>query len=238
MTPANPDSKPESTKSQNLIRLTRIPAKNAASDLHRSRRSSGRAAWRAARRRTRPPAPRRTRSSTGCTCRESADADVRQAGGSRRRVGREDARARPRKSVRVPIVTASEGRPSRGDEEAVECTEQQAPSDDAPGPSPARSASRASTARPSRRRRARGSTATERSISPVITIRVSGSAMIATSPTFRPMEKRFPLQEVRERRSRRTAIVAAEQDHEQGLPATSRERQSAASATGCGSRRA
>jgi hypothetical protein len=33
--------------------------------------------------------------------------------------------------------------------------------------------------------------ATERSISPVMTISVSGSAMIATSPTFRQMKKRL-----------------------------------------------
>src|SRR5439155_7401628 len=33
--------------------------------------------------------------------------------------------------------------------------------------------------------------ATDRSISPVMTIRVSGSAMIAISPTFRQMKKRF-----------------------------------------------
>ena len=33
--------------------------------------------------------------------------------------------------------------------------------------------------------------ATERSISPVAMIRVRGSAMIAISPTFRPMKKRF-----------------------------------------------
>ena len=33
--------------------------------------------------------------------------------------------------------------------------------------------------------------ATERSISPVITISVSGSAMIATSPTFRQMKNRL-----------------------------------------------
>ena len=33
--------------------------------------------------------------------------------------------------------------------------------------------------------------ATDRSISPVITISVSGSAMIATSPTFRQMKNRF-----------------------------------------------
>ena len=32
---------------------------------------------------------------------------------------------------------------------------------------------------------------TERSISPVITMNVSGSAMIAISPTLRPMKKRF-----------------------------------------------
>ena len=33
--------------------------------------------------------------------------------------------------------------------------------------------------------------ATERSISPVMMIRVSGSAMIAISPTFKPMKKRL-----------------------------------------------
>ena len=33
--------------------------------------------------------------------------------------------------------------------------------------------------------------ATERSISPVMMISVSGSAMIAISPTFRPMKKRL-----------------------------------------------
>ena len=33
--------------------------------------------------------------------------------------------------------------------------------------------------------------ATERSISPVMMIRVSGSAMIAISPTFEPMKKKF-----------------------------------------------
>ncbi len=34
--------------------------------------------------------------------------------------------------------------------------------------------------------------ATDRSISPVMTISVSGSAMIATSPTFSRMKKTFP----------------------------------------------
>ena len=61
--------------------------------------------------------------------------------------------------------------------------------------------------------------ATERSISPVMMMRVSGSAMIAISPTFEPDEEQVrPLQEVR-RDAGSVRDRGEQQHHEQRLPA-------------------
>ena len=85
----------------------------------------------------------------------------------------------------MPIVTASDGRPTLRDEQPVEEAQQE------PQTSVIAIESQMST--PCEVRSARivpespSIDATERSISPVITIRASGSAMIATSPMLSPM---------------------------------------------------
>ena len=90
----------------------------------------------------------------------------------------------PRYSVSVPIVTASDGRPTR-----VTSSPLKRPSSP---PHTSVMAIDAQMLRPCEVRSARivpespSVDATERSISPVITISASGSAMIATSPTLRP----------------------------------------------------
>src|SRR6478609_3399608 len=95
----------------------------------------------------------------------------------------------PRYSVNVPIVTASDGRPRRVTRNPLNAPR------NAPRTIAAAIAGQigqpclnSSAIRTPVRPRI---DATERSISPVITSRVSGSAMIATSPTFRQMKKRF-----------------------------------------------
>jgi hypothetical protein len=91
----------------------------------------------------------------------------------------------PRYSVRVPIVTASDGRPRRVTKKPFSAP-RKAPSTTAMiiagqiGQPCLKSSAMSTPLRPSM-------DATERSISPVTTIKVSGSAMIATSPTFKQM---------------------------------------------------
>ena len=91
----------------------------------------------------------------------------------------------PRKSVSVPIVTASDGRPRRVTRNPLNAPATAPNTSAAPIAGqighPCMNSSAMTT--PERPRME----ATERSISPVITISASGSAMIATSPTLSPM---------------------------------------------------
>ncbi len=91
----------------------------------------------------------------------------------------------PRYSVSVPIVTASDGKPTRVTRKPLNAPRIRPDATAAIiagqiGQPCLKSSAMATPVRPS-------IDATERSISPVTTISVSGSAMIATSPTFRQM---------------------------------------------------
>ena len=153
-----------------------------------------------------------------CVPRDRDDADVRE-------VGREAAdRVRRQDPLRDAAVERQ--RPDRHrerrqaearDEEAVERAEDRAEDDGRDHRRPDRPAVLEELGHAARRVRP-SIDATDRSISPVTTSSVSGSAMIAISPTFRQMKKRFvDCEEVR-RDGRAVSDRAAEQDERGASP--------------------